>query len=66
MCSHPKHVFTKNKGKCMCANYYLVNGMIYRKKGDRHVAGTTADFNYKGQRPTKRALKRKIKKILRK
>ncbi len=65
-CQHPKHVFTKNKGKCLCGNYYKDNGRILRKKGDRYIAGTTADFNYKGKVPTKKAAKRKLKKMLQK
>jgi hypothetical protein len=65
-CSHPKHVFPKNKGKCLCGYYYKDNGRILREKGASFVAGTTADFNYSGKHPTKRSLKRKIKAMLRK
>jgi hypothetical protein len=46
-CRHPKHVFRKNKGKCLCGNYYKDNGRLLSNKGDFHVAGTTADFKYK-------------------
>ena len=63
-CRHPKHLFTKNKGKCNCGNYYKDNGRIFRNKGDRYVAGTTAEFKYTGEIPTKRNLRSKIKKIL--
>ncbi len=65
-CSHPKHVFVKNKGKCLCENYYKDNGRIFRNKGDRYVAGTTAYFHYKGKTPTKKAAKEKLRKMLRK
>jgi hypothetical protein len=65
-CFGLKHVFRKNKGKCLCGGFYKDNGRLFRQKGDRHVAGTTADFNYSGKRPTKKSLKRKLKAMLRK
>jgi hypothetical protein len=64
-CTKLKHIFPKNKGKCLCANYYKDNGRIYREKGDRHVAGTTADFCYKSKTPTKKAAKRRLRNLLR-
>ncbi len=72
-CTFLKHVFGANKSKCLCGNYYKANGRLYRKKGDRYVAGTTAEFRYKTQswvphksQPTKKAVKRKLKAMLRK
>ncbi len=65
-CWHPKHVFRKNKGKCLCGNYYKDNGRIFRNKGDRYVAGTTADFKYKRKGMTKKAAKKALKKMLNK
>jgi hypothetical protein len=66
-CSHPKHVFKqKAKSKCSCGNYYKENGRIFRSKGDIRVVGNSSDFHYKGQKPTKKSLRRKLKKILRK
>lgn len=65
-CKALKHVFPKNKGKCLCGNYYKDNGRLYRKKGDRHVAGTTAEFRYKQKKETKRTAKRSLKTLLRK
>lgn len=65
-CRHPKHVFTKNKGKCHCGRYYKDNGRIFRSKGDTYVAGTTAEFNYKEKIPTKKSVMKKLKKMLRK
>lgn len=63
-CEGVKHIFPKNKGKCLCKNYYKDNGRIYREKGDRFVAGNTAEFHYKSKTPTKRSAKRALKKML--
>lgn len=49
-CRHPKHAFRKNKSKCLCGHYYKDNGRLLRGKGDAYVAGTTADFRYKGKK----------------
>jgi len=65
-CFGVKHVFTGNKKKCLCGGYYKENGRIFRDKGDRHVAGTTADFHYKASRLTKRAIKEEVRAQLRK
>ncbi len=65
-CRHPKHVFRKNKGKCLCGNYYKDNGRIFRNKGDRYVAGNSPRFQYKEGVPTKKALRRLLKKKLKK
>jgi hypothetical protein len=54
-CAHPKHLFAKNKGKCLCGNYYKDNGRLLREKGAFFVAGTTADFRYKGRESAKQA-----------
>ena len=63
-CFGVKHVFPKNKAKCLCGNYYKDNGRIFRQKGDRHVAGTTADFRYLSKTPTKKQAKRRLRWLL--
>lgn len=63
-CNHPRHLFDGNKKKCFCGNYYKSNGLIYRHKGDRHVAGCSADFRYLSKTPTKKAAKRRLRWLL--
>ncbi len=63
-CSHPKHVFRKNKGKCLCGDYYKDNGRLLRNKGDQYVAGTIADFRYTPEKFSKKSIKRRIKALV--
>lgn len=70
-CEGVKHIFPKNKGKCLCKNYYKDNGRIFRSKGNGkafgfapRVVANTAEFHYKSKTQTKRSAKRALKKML--
>lgn len=72
-CTTLKHIFGGNKTKCLCKNYYKVNGKLYRTHGkgralggNPRVVGNSADFHYKMKTPTKKMAKRRLKRIIRK